>query len=74
MHGLRLFKRPMQRNATSVLGSLELFLMTEFIINRLKGTESQDGMASCSALRRAKITNDLCKPPLVEDAAKLIRV
>ena len=37
---LRFFKRCLQRTASSVFGSLEGFTLTEFILNRLKGTET----------------------------------
>ena len=42
----RLFKRCLQRRASSVFGSLEKLVMTEFIVNRLKGAKTRDWMFS----------------------------
>ena len=41
---LRLFRRFLQRTASSVFGSLDGLAMTEFIVNRLKGAETRDWM------------------------------
>ena len=49
---LRLFKRCLQETASSVFGTLDPYSMTEFIINRLKGAESRDWMASRPALKK----------------------
>ena len=62
---LRLLKRCLQRTASSVFGSLDPFSLTEFFVNRLKGAETQDWMASLPALRKAIITNDLSMPALL---------
>ena len=48
--------------------------MTEFVINRLKGAETRDWMASRPALRKAIITNDLSMPGLVDVAANIVGV
>ena len=48
--------------------------MTEFVINRLKGGETRDWMASCPALRKAIITNDLSMPGLVDVVANIVGV
>ena len=56
---LRLLKRCLQRTASSVFGSLDPISLTEFVVNRLKGAETRDGMVSRPALRKAIITNDL---------------
>ena len=48
--------------------------MTEFVIKRLKGSEIRDWMASCPALRKAIITNDLCLPGLVDVVANIVGV
>ena len=37
LFGLRLFKRCLQKTASSVFGTLNPYSMTEFIVNRLKG-------------------------------------
>ena len=63
---LRLLKRCLQRTAASVFGSLDPFSMTEIAVNRLKGAETRDWMASRPALRRGIITNDLYLPGLVD--------
>ena len=71
---LRLLKRFLQRIAASVFGSLDPFSMTEFVINRLKGTETSAWMASRPAFRRAIITNDLSMPSLVHVVANIVGV
>ena len=71
---LRLMKRCLQRTAASVLGSLDLFSMTEFVVDRLKGPETRDWMASCPALRKAIITNDLSMPGPVDVVAYFVRI
>ena len=71
---LRLLKRCLQRTAASVFGSLDPFSMTEFVVNRLKGAETRDWMASRPALRKAIITNDLSMPGLVDVVANIVRV
>ena len=38
---LRLFKRCLQRTASSVFGSLDVHAITEFIVHRLKGAETR---------------------------------
>ena len=53
---LRLMKRCLQRTASFVFGSLDPFSLTEFIVNRLKGAETQDWMAFRPVLRKAIIT------------------
>ena len=71
---LRLLKRCLQRTAASVFGSLDTFSMTEFAVNRLKGAEIRDWMASRPALRKAIITNDLSMPGLVDVVANNVGV
>ena len=71
---LRLLKRCLQRTASSVFGSLEPFSLTEFIVNRLKGAEARDWMASRPALRKAIITNELSMPGLVDVVANIVGV
>ena len=55
---LRLFRRYLQRTASSVFGSLDGLAMTEFILNRLKGAETRDWMSSRPALKKAILTNE----------------
>ena len=62
---LRLFRRCLQRTASSVFGSLDGLAMTEFIVNRLKGAETRDWIFSGPALKKAILTNDLRMPHLV---------
>ena len=71
---LRLLKRCLQRTASSVFGSLDPFSLTEFVVNRLKGAETRDWMASRPALRKAIITNDLSMPGLVDVLANIVGV
>ena len=71
---LRLLKRCLQRTASSVFGSLDPFSLTEFIVNRLKGAEARDWMASRPALRKAIITNEMSMPGLVDVVANIVGV
>ena len=71
---LRLLKRCLQRSAASVFGSLDPFSMKEFVINRLKGAETRNWMASRPALRKAIITNDLSMPGQVDVVPNIIGV
>ena len=69
---LGLFRRCLQRTTSSVFGSLDGFVMTEFVINRLKGAETRDWMSSSPALKKAILTNDLSMPHLVDVVANII--
>ena len=71
---LRLMKRCLQRTASFVFGSLDPFSLTEFIVNRLKGAETRDWMASRPALRKAIINNELSMPGLVDVVANIVGV
>ena len=71
---LRLFRRYLQRTASSMFGSLDGLAMTQFIINRLKGAETRDWMSSHPALKKAILTNDLSMPHLVDVVANIIGV
>ena len=71
---LRVLRRCLQRTASSVFGSLDPFSLTEFVLNRLKGAETRDWMASRAALRKAIITNDLSMPELVNVVANIVGV
>ena len=71
---LRLLKRCLRRTAASVFGSLDPFSTAEFVINRLKGAETRDWMASRPALRKAIIMNDLSMPGLVDVVANIVGV
>ena len=71
---LRLFRRCLQRTASSVFGSLDGLTMTEFIVNRLKGDETRDWMSSRPALKKATLTNDLSLPHLGDVVANIIGV
>ena len=66
---LRLFKHCLQRTASIVFGTLDPYSMTEFIVDRLKGPESRDWMASRPALKKAILSSSLCKPELVDVVA-----
>ena len=71
---LRLMKHCLQRTASFVFGSLDPFSLTEFIVNRLKGAETPDWMATRPALRKAIITHDLSMPELVNVVANIVGV
>ena len=71
---LRLFRRCLQRTASSVFGSLDGLAMTEFIVNWFKGAETRDWMSSLPALKKAILTNDLSIPHLVDVVANIIGV
>ena len=71
---LRLFRRCLQRTASSVFGSLDGLAMTEFIVNRLKGAETSERMSSRHALKKAILINDLSMPHLVDVVANIIGV
>ena len=71
---LRLFRRCLQRTASSVFGSLDALAMTEFLVNRLKGAESRDWISSRPALKKAILTNDLSMPHFVDIVANIIGV
>ena len=71
---LRLVKRCLQRTAASVFGSQDTSSMTEFVINRLRGADTRDQMASRPALRKASIKNDLSMPGPVVVIANFVGV
>ena len=71
---LRFFKRCLQKTASSVFGTLDPYSMTEFIVNRLKGAESRDWMASRPALKKAIITSSLAMPELIDVVANFVGV
>ena len=71
---LRMFRRCLQRTASSVFGSLDGLAMTEFIINWLKGAGTRDWMSCRPALKKAILTNDLIMPHLVDGVANIIGV
>ena len=49
---LRLFRRCLQRTASSVFGSLDGLAMTEFIVNQVKGAETSDWMSFRPVLKK----------------------
>ena len=71
---LRLFRRCLQRTASSVFGSLDGLCMTEFITNRFKGAATRDWMSSRPALKKAIVTKDLSMPHLVDVVVNIIVV
>ena len=70
----RLFRRCLQRSASSVFGSLDGLSMTEFIVTRLKGAETRDWMSARPALKKAILTNNLSMPHLLDVVANIISV
>ena len=71
---LRLLKRCLQRTTSSVIGSLDGFAMTEFIVNRLKGAEIRDWTSFCPARKKSFLTNYVGMPHLVDIVANIIGV
>ena len=71
---LWLFRRCLQRTASSVFGSLDGLAMTEFIVNRLKRAETRDWISSRPALKEAILTIDLSMPHLVDVVANIIGI
>ena len=71
---LRLFRRCLQRTASSVFGSFDGLAMTEFIVNRLKSAKTRDWMSSRPTVKKAILTNDLSMPHLVDVVANIIGV
>ena len=71
---LRLLKGSLQRTVASTFGSLDTFSKTGFVVICLKGAETRDWMASCPALRKAIIANDLSMPGLVDVVASIVGV
>ena len=71
---VRLFRRCLQRTASSVFGSLDGLSMTEFVVNRLKGAETRDWISSRPTLKNAILTKDLSMPHLVDVVANIIGV
>ena len=69
---LRLLKRCLEGTASSVFGSLDPFSLTEFVVNRFKGAETRDWMASRPALRKAIVTNDLSMAGYVDVVVNIV--
>ena len=74
LFNLRFFKRCLQRTASSVFRTLDPYSMTECIVNRLKGAESCDWMASRPALKKAIISSSLVMPEPVDVVANIFGV
>ena len=71
---LRLFRRCLQRTASSVFGKLDGLAKTKFNVNRFKGAKTRDWMTAQPTLKKAILTNDLRMPHLVDDVANIIGV
>ena len=71
---VRLLKRCLQKIASFVFGTLDLFSMTEFIVTRLKGAEHRNWMQSRQSLRMAIETGDLSLPGLLDVVSNIIGV
>ena len=71
---LHLFKRCLQKTAPSVFGTLDPYSMTELLVNRLKGAEGRDWMASRPVLKKAILTSSLAMPELVDVVANVVGV
>ena len=71
---VRLLKRGLQKTASIVFGTLDLFSMTEFNVTRLKGAEHRNWMQSRQSLRMAIETGDLSLPGLLDVVSNIIGV
>ena len=71
---VRLLKRGLQKTASVVFGTLDLFSMTEFNVTRLKGAEHRNWMQSRQSLRMAIETGDLSLPGLLDVVSNIIGV
>ena len=71
---IRLLKHCLQKTASTVFGTLNPFLVTEFIVTRIKGAENRDWVQSRQSLRRAIETGDLSLPGLVDVVSNIIGV
>ena len=68
----QLLKICFQKVFSSVFGSLDPFLLTECIFNRLSDAEHRYWMKSPSARRRATFFKEMSMPYLVEVVSKLV--
>ena len=71
---VKLLKRCLQKTASTVIGTLDPFLMIEFFVTRLKGAEHRDWMQSRQSLRRVIETGDLSFPGLIDVVSNIIGV
>ena len=71
---VRLLKRCLQKTASVVLGTLDPFSRTEFIVTRLKGAEHRDWMQSRQSLLMAIETCDFSLPGLLDVVSNIIGV
>ena len=69
---VRLLKRCLQKTASTVIGTLDPFSMTKFIVTRLKGAEYRVWMQSRQSSRRAIEIGDLSLPRLVDVVGNII--
>ena len=63
---VRLLKRCLQKTASVVFGTLDLFSLTEFIVTGLKAGEHRNWMQSRQSLRMAIATGGLSLPGLMD--------
>ena len=70
----RLLKRCLQKTASVVFVTLDLFSRTEFIVTRLKGAEHRHWMQSRQSLRMAIETGGLSLPGLLDVVSNIIGV
>ena len=68
----RLLKRCSQKTASTVFGRLHSFLMTGFIVIRLKGAGHRDWMQSWQSFWSAIETGDTSLPGLVDVGSNII--
>ena len=71
---VRLLKRCLQKPASLVFGTSDIFSMTEFIVTRLKGVEHRDWMQSKQTFQMAIETGDLSLPGLLDVVINIIFV
>ena len=71
---VKLLKRCLQKTASTVFGTLVPFLMSKFILTRLKGAERRDWMQSRQSLRKAIETGDFSLARLVDIVSNIFEV
>ena len=69
---LQMLKRCLQNCTSVVIGNMDPFSVTEFIVVRVKCAEHRDWMTPQHALRRAVVLGDLSMAYLVEVVANIV--
>ena len=69
---VRLLKRCLQKTASTLFGTLDLFVIIGLIITPLKGAERREWMQSRQSLRGAVETGDFSLPGLIDVVSNII--